>query len=234
MHRGEWRPNESKVIPEDGLERLLRISEALAGEDVAAGRRSAVIRWATVNVACLAGLRVFEIAALTVGDLKLTGQRPFLQVQCGKGGKARTIALTGPLTELKDRLRRYLAWKRVVGEDTDNDAPLLASTYGGKTGHYTPDGLKVQFKRALEEAGIDPSSYSIHCGRHSAATYLYAKTRNLRLVQDILGHSSPTVTAGYAAIVDRWDALEEAGNGSMIGGREEQANDSSALDAFWG
>ena len=37
-------------------------------------------------------------------------------------------------------------------------------------------------------------------GVHSCGTYLYQKTKDLRLVQDQLGHSSPIVTQVYSHI----------------------------------
>lgn len=212
-----WHPDESKVIPEDDLAKLLKVSEALAGQDVAEGRRVAVMRWATVNIACLAGLRVSEIAALKVSDIRVGQRRPCLKVRRGKGGKSRTIPLVGPLSGLRDVLHRLIQWKKAVGEGTAGEDPLLVSNWLGKQKHYTTDALKGQFKGALARAGIRTSRFSVHCGRHSAATYLYARTRNLRLVQNILGHSSPTVTAGYAAIVDGWQALEEAGDSPLAG-----------------
>lgn len=38
-----------------------------------------------------------------------------------------------------------------------------------------------------------------HQLRHWFGSQLYAKTRDLRMVQEMLGHSSPTTTAIYAA-----------------------------------
>ncbi len=51
----------------------------------------------------------------------------------------------------------------------------------------------------MKEAGL-PDYYSIHACRHSYGTYLYQKTKNLRLVQKQLGHSSITTTTVYADV----------------------------------
>jgi len=95
------------------------------------------------------------------------------------------------------------------------NAPLFATRLKGEWKHYTPDALQNGFKVALTQAGIPPEKYSIHCARHTAATFLYKRTKNLRLVQNILGHSSPSVTAHYAAIVNGWEALDEAGESGL-------------------
>jgi site-specific recombinase XerD len=61
---------------------------------------------------------------------------------------------------------------------------------------------------ALQEAiveGGDPDLFeldiaaSCHCLRHTFATNIYRSTQDLRLTQELLGHSSPAVTAIYAA-----------------------------------
>lgn len=211
QRKPQWRPTEDKIMDLDEITRLRDVLRGRAGEDLAKGRRTGIVRWAIVDVALTAGLRVSEIAALRIGDLRLTGRTPQLVVRHGKGDKKRSIPLSGPLSELRKHLAEFVDWKSHAKEPTGREAPLFASRYRGQWQHYTPDALKYQFKQALKDAGIAPERYSIHCARHTAFTYLYKRTRNLRLVQDIAGHSSPGVTAHYARIVNGWEALEESG-----------------------
>jgi len=208
----QWKPDESSVMDPEEIRRLRDVLRGQAAEDLAKGRRTAVVRWAVVDLALTAGLRVSEIAALGVGDVRLTGSKPQLTVRSGKGGKKRTIPLSGPLSELKEHLAAFMDWKGHAKEPTDPDAPLFASSYKGRWRHYSTFALKRMFKVALQDAGIPPERYSIHCARHTALTFLYQRTKNLRLVQDIAGHSSPAVTAHYAAIVNSWESLGEAGD----------------------
>ena len=215
MAKPKWKPDESKIMDLEEVKRLRNVLRGRAVEDLAKGRRTAVVRWATVDLALTVGLRVSEIAGLTVGDFRENGSRPQLTVRQGKGGKTRTIPLSGPLADLKTHLAKFVEWKRHAKEPTDPDAPLFASQLHGKWRHYTTDALRCQFKRALAEAGIDEARYSIHSCRHTALTYLYKVTKNLRLVQDIAGHSSPEMTAHYARIVDGWETLEAVGNGGL-------------------
>ncbi len=213
--RGPWRPTEDKVMDLEEVKRLRNVLLGRATEDLAKGRRRGVVRWAMVDLALTAGLRVSEIAALKVGDLRENGSKPQLTVRNGKGNKKRTIPLSGPLADLKAHLAEFVEWKGHAKQPTDPDAPLFASQVKGQWQHYTPAALKYQFKEALAEAGIPRERYSIHCARHTALTYLYQRTKNLLLVQRIAGHTSPTITAHYAAIVNGWESLEAAGNGGL-------------------
>jgi len=48
-------------------------------------------------------------------------------------------------------------------------------------------------------SGGQPKELSIHCARHTLATHLLRKTKNLRQVQKQLGHASPATTANMYA-----------------------------------
>jgi integrase len=56
-------------------------------------------------------------------------------------------------------------------------------------------------------AGLDPTVYGTHSMRRTKATLIYKRTKNLRAVQLLLGHSKVESTIRYLGIeVD--DALE--------------------------
>ena len=64
-------------------------------------------------------------------------------------------------------------------------------------------------KRWLAAIGLDPSVYGTHSLRRTKATLIYRRTKNLRAVQLLLGHSKVESTVSYLGIeVD--DALEIA------------------------
>jgi integrase len=59
----------------------------------------------------------------------------------------------------------------------------------------------------VEAVGLDPLSYGTHSMRRTKATLIYKRTKNLRAVQLLLGHSKLESTVRYLGIeVD--DALE--------------------------
>jgi len=68
-----------------------------------------------------------------------------------------------------------------------------------------------QYARIVESwvasIGLDPSAYGTHSMRRTKATLIYRRTKNLRAVQLLLGHSSLDSTVRYLGIeID--DALE--------------------------
>lgn len=61
----------------------------------------------------------------------------------------------------------------------------------------------------VAEIGLDPSSYATHSMRRTKASLIYRRTKNLRAVQLLLGHTKLESTVRYLGIeVD--DALEMA------------------------
>jgi integrase len=79
--------------------------------------------------------------------------------------------------------------------------------------HDSPHVLTRQYARIVEHwvvaAGLDGSAYSTHSMRRTKATLIYKRTKNLRAVQLLLGHSKLESTVRYLGIeVD--DALEIA------------------------
>lgn len=61
----------------------------------------------------------------------------------------------------------------------------------------------------LEEIGLDPTAYGTHSMRRTKASLIYKRTKNLRVIQILLGHSKLESTVRYLGIeVD--DALEIA------------------------
>lgn len=79
--------------------------------------------------------------------------------------------------------------------------------------HQSPHIGTRQYARMLdgwvEEIGLDPTAYGTHSMRRTKASLIYKRTKNLRAVQILLGHSKLESTVRYLGIeVD--DALEIA------------------------
>ena len=79
--------------------------------------------------------------------------------------------------------------------------------------HSSPHLGTRQYARILDhwvvELGLDPADYGTHSMRRTKATLIYRRTKNLRAVQLLLGHSKLESTVRYLGIeVD--DALEIA------------------------
>jgi site-specific recombinase XerD len=203
MKFSNWLPEHSKCLSEKEAENLLDTSKAKAQ---AKPGKPAVRDYFIVHLALATGLRVMEIAALNCGDLFLENAVPSLLVRKGKGGKKRIVFFN---VAFKKHCKEYLDWKSSVGESTEQEEPLLASSNTGK--HFTTRAIQKAFKRCAERAGL-PARYSIHCLRHTYACFLLkASNWNIRLVQKQLGHSRIETTQVYADVMlpDIKNALEK-------------------------
>lgn len=96
------------------------------------------------------------------------------------------------------------AWIKHAGLRSEDF--LFPSRLGG-----SPHLGTRQYARILghwvNELGLDPTAYATHSMRRTKATLIYRRTKNLRAVQLLLGHSKLESTVRYLGIeVD--DALE--------------------------
>ncbi len=192
----KWELKRERYMSRDEVLTLRRSCEDRAAADLAKARVSGVRAWAVIDFASQTGLRVAELAGVRIQDLVLKGRQPCVWVV---GGKGRDQVHREPVSlsrQLVKHLRDYLQFKKQIGECTGAHDPLFVSKRGTP---YSTRALQKMFKEACRRAGL-PSYYSIHALRHSWGTYLYQKTKNLRLVQKELRHRSPQTTAIYADV----------------------------------
>jgi len=78
-----------------------------------------------------------------------------------------------------------------------------------KFDHITTHQYARIVKKWITSIGLDPSVYATHSMRRSKATLIYKKTKNLRAVQLLLGHTNMSSTVRYLG-VEVEDALEIA------------------------
>jgi site-specific recombinase XerD len=127
------------------------------------------------------GLRVSELAAMTVDDVG----RDLVTVT-GKGRKTRSVPIGRPAQE---SVRRYLGQGRphLVGPDAGQ--ALWVGSRGGPLG---PRGIREVVRRRVATFP--------HALRHSFATHLLEGGADLRSVQDLLGHTDLATTQIYTAV----------------------------------
>ena len=203
----KWELTRDKYMTRDEVKKLRTAAEDRANADLAKGRVSGVRAWAVIDFASQTGLRVGELVAVTIGDLELSGKTPCVWVVGGKGRDKDEREPVSLNKQLVKHLRQWLKFKDRIDEDTSPEAHLFISKRGGA---YSTRALQKLFKVALADASL-PALYSIHALRHSWGTYLYERTKDLRLVQKELRHRSPTTTAVYAHVTP--EARAEAVNG---------------------
>lgn len=142
-----------------------------------------------------AGLRAMEIAQLDWSEVDLNGNPPSLRVVNGKGGVGRVVFIGA-------QLARYL-----VGLP-DRRGPVIRRGDGAR-GFNPPHAISHLVNRHLHRNGIPET---LHQLRHRFATVAYQADRDIRAVQELLGHASPTTTSIYAApgADARWRAVVAA------------------------
>lgn len=137
---------------------------------------------ALLMVAYSGGLRVAEIASLTVHDID--SERMVILVRRGKGHKDRIVALSPLLLAI---LREY--WRE------DRPEEVLFPGRDRKRS-ITTSAIRRICKRAAHDAGID-RRVSPHTLRHAFATHHLEAGTDLRTLQVLLGHSDLTTTSRY-------------------------------------
>jgi integrase/recombinase XerC len=132
------------------------------------------------------GLRVAEACGLDVDELDLSRGRV---VVWGKGGKQRTVPLSDPSVA---SLRRWLAEGR---EHLATAGSPGAAVFLNRRGRrLTPrDARRIVDRRA--GAPTHP-----HALRHTFATHLLDGGADLRVVQELLGHSDVATTQRYTHV----------------------------------
>lgn len=101
----------------------------------------------------------------------------------------------------RDSLFKWINFKKLTSLDF-----LFPSSHKGK-GHITTRHYARLVNDWVASIGLDRSAYGTHSLRRTKASIIYRKTRNLRAVQILLGHTSLESTVRYLGVeVD--DALE--------------------------
>lgn len=141
------------------------------------------------------GLRLSEATSLRWKDLDLmSGQ---LKVVQGKGAKDRVLWLSQKnLNLIKD-------WKQRQSEKAGKSLEYVFTAMSKGTLGNKLDNRYVQdmIKRYAKKAGIE-KNVSPHTCRHTFATDMLRKTKNIRMVQRALGHNQLNTTMLYTYISD--------------------------------
>jgi integrase/recombinase XerD len=114
----------------------------------------------------------------------------------GKGSKER-IVIFGDAA--KSALYAYLGEARPKLANRTSGAALFLNRYGGR---LTQRSIQEKVRRYAARAGLR-SGVHTHTLRHSFATHLLEGGADLRVVQDLLGHSSPATTQIYTHVTQR-------------------------------
>lgn len=175
------------------------------------------------------GMRLMECVRLRVQDIDFAYRQ--LTVRCGKGGKDRVVPLpdrlVGALQNQLDKVGETHASDVAKGFGEVYLPPALARKLGaaatdwrwqyvfpamrlsvdpasGKTRrhHVHETGLQRAIREAARAAGIDKRVTS-HTLRHSFATHLLQGGRDIRVIQELLGHADVATTMIYTHVLHK-------------------------------
>ena len=137
------------------------------------------------------GLRTSELLDLTFDDINLHA----CTVRCvGKGNKERIV----PLSEyVITSLNNYLEVRSEINKKRSNYVFLNA-----RGERMSRQGFAKILKEVLIKQGIN-KNVSLHTLRHSFATHLIEYGADLRVVQELLGHSDISTTRIYTHISNK-------------------------------
>ena len=132
------------------------------------------------------GLRLAELASLNLNDVYLDAG--WLNVR-GKGNKQRQVPLTQSSAAL---LRQWLAQRPAQPHET----ALFTTQRGTRLGSRQ---IAKRLDNWAQQHG-SPQHISPHMLRHSFAGHLLQASRDIRAVQDLLGHASLSSTQIYTKL----------------------------------
>lgn len=183
-----------KVMRVEDVDRLLAHAarEALISDD----RQFARVRMlALVELLYATGMRVSELVSLPARVLDQEGR--FLLVR-GKGNKERLVPLSRTALAA---LQTYGNLKRSKEQEIGiRDAGPFLFPSPGKEGHLPRQVFARDLKSLAARAGVPASVLSPHVIRHAFASHLLANGADLRVVQELLGHSDISTTQIYTHV----------------------------------
>ena len=168
-------PRRPRRLPD--TPKIEQVDEVLEGLSAATGPLGLRNR-ALVEVVYSAGLRSAEAVALDLGDVDFEQER--IHIRNGKGGRDRVVPLG---EEAAHWLARYIREARpALARGAEN--ALFLSARG----------------RRLDTSTLRRVTPHPHRFRHAFATHLLEGGADLRVIQELLGHSSLSTTQTYSHV----------------------------------
>lgn len=187
-------PTETVVMPKKpqrlpdvlSVEAVCELIDGVEGSDPLKLRDRAILE---VLYGC--GLRVSELCGLDCDRLNL--EEGFMLV-LGKGSKERVVPVSG---EAERCLRRYLQEGRPpLSQKSGCAVPaVFLNARGGRLSRQSV--FRMVQKRGLE---VGLKDLHPHVLRHSCATHMLEGGADLRIIQDMLGHSDISTTQIYTHV----------------------------------
>jgi len=143
------------------------------------------------------GMRVSELVGLNLNSIQQDGETARVII-LGKGGRERMLKLNNTAYRA---LREYLAKRPADGIPPEHREALFLNRNRTR---LSRKGVYEAIQKYVREAQLPPKAANIspHKLRHTLATMLLSNGENLRVVQEILGHSSIQTTQIYTHVIN--------------------------------
>lgn len=204
------KPKEAKKLP-----KLLSEKEILALlETVNKDKSDFGIRLSTmIEILYASGLRVTELVSLPISAIhKNNGVITNYMIVNGKGNKERLVPLNKSALQI---LSDYLSLRERLGQKdskwlfcghfrASKDMNLIkdGQNFDISDQHITRQRFHQMLKELAFNANVNEKKVSPHAIRHSFATHLLNRGADLRVLQELLGHSDISTTQIYTHIMN--------------------------------
>ncbi len=179
-------PKSAKRLPKtlnvDEMNQLLTVRNTSSQPDE---NKLSVRDNAMMELMYACGLRLSELSGLNIPDIDW--QQQIIQVT-GKGQKQRRLPFGGKAREALDG---WLKQRAILAKE--NEAALFVSNRGSRLSNSS---IQKRLKKMAMVQGLDTNIYP-HMLRHSFASHILESSKDLRAVQELLGHANLSTTQIY-------------------------------------
>ncbi len=146
---------------------------------------------AILDILISTGTRICEVAALKVEDIMFNERTILIH---GKGRKQRLIYISSPIT-----WQRLKNWLKVRKENFSlSHDYVFINRYQDPISIYAIEDIFTKYKK-LAKINVNSTPHYL---RHTFATNLLANGADIRVVQELLGHSSISTTEIYTEVTN--------------------------------
>jgi len=179
-------PKAAKRLPDTlNADEINQLLSNTVGETESKNSKLNVRDTAMMELMYACGLRLSELSGLNLQDIDW--QQQTIQVT-GKGQKQRRLPFG---SKARDAVKRWLKQRSL--EKVENETALFVSSRGTR---MCNSSIQKRLKKMAVTHGINTNVYP-HMLRHSFASHILESSKDLRAVQELLGHANLSTTQVY-------------------------------------
>jgi integrase/recombinase XerD len=190
-------PKKGRALPKNLSEKdvtSLLERAALEAAEPGEDRLNRLRMLALLELLYATGMRVSELVSLPLRVLEQEGR--FLMIR-GKGNKERMV----PLSRSAIAALQAYGEAKSAAQSEAGEGPWLFPSYGS-AGYLPRQVFARDLKGLAARAGLKASAISPHVLRHAFASHLLQNGADLRVVQELLGHSDISTTQIYTHVLE--------------------------------